>query len=483
MIISKYLFSILIGLLIISCGKSEKKRNSSEKPSKSIKKIKSKQKKVESGYFDSDFHLIISSLESIHPQPWNIVSKSNFIKEINKSKLKLKTSRSLLDFWKQISPIIHSLKDSHTSISIPVSVLRSGVKKGVKFFPLSLYLNKNKAFLGSDYEGIKAGTEIKSINSIPMSEIINKLSGYISWERRGYGLRLLENSFGGFLYMVYGFSNEFTITYENRGKIQKVKLKGHSSTATGARNLKASREVLGYRYLKEIDGALLTIKAFGNKAKFKKWVELSLLKIEKSKVKNIIIDLRSNYGGNSRLGDLLIKSISSTKYVQFLKVEIKISKFIQNKYPTWRKIQKIKLGTLATIFNYRINPSSPNKNQIKMKSKYQLFLLTDTTTYSSGVSFAAAFRSFSLGTIIGQETGGAANHYGDVVKIPLSSSALTLNISHKKFKTIEGSAKWRGVIPHIILKENIKTVLSKRDSVLEYAINLIRTQKGVRGKK
>jgi len=49
------------------------------------------------------------------------------------------------------------------------------------------------------------------------------------------------------------------------------------------------------------------------------------------------------------------------------------------------------------------------------------------------MNFAQCFKNYSLGTIIGEETGGWIVSYGDKILTQLPISEITLSISQKKF--------------------------------------------------
>jgi len=54
-------------------------------------------------------------------------------------------------------------------------------------------------------------------------------------------------------------------------------------------------------------------------------------------------------------------------------------------------------------------------------------------TFSSAADFSWAFKYFGMGEIIGQETGGLAVGFGDIIRQKLLYSGFSYTVSHKKF--------------------------------------------------
>jgi len=79
----------------------------------------------------------------------------------------------------------------------------------------------------------------------------------------------------------------------------------------------------------------------------------------------------------------------------------------------------------------------------------ELFVLIGPRVFSSGTAFASAVRDLGLGTLVGEETGGAASGFGDLYSFELPGSGLRAHSSHKWFVRPSGEANGRGVRPHI----------------------------------
>ncbi|MBW1298437.1 hypothetical protein GBO31_23260 [Aquimarina litoralis] len=91
----------------------------------------------------------------------------------------------------------------------------------------------------------------------------------------------------------------------------------------------------------------------------------------------------------------------------------------------------------------------PLRNE-PLRYSNSLYLLINTKTYSSASDFSWCFKHYDMGTVIGQETGGHAVSFGEVINVELPFSKLNIGISSKHFYRIGASDKNRhGTIPEI----------------------------------
>ena len=106
-----------------------------------------------------------------------------------------------------------------------------------------------------------------------------------------------------------------------------------------------------------------------------------------------------------------------------------------NKPYCYNCYQKIKAGIIKT-------PQESYDNQ-KYDTNFQgnVYILTDTKTYSAAMDFAMLIQDNNLGKIIGEPSSNKPESYGDILNFQLPNSKLVISISYKKWCRIDQSKK------------------------------------------
>ncbi len=107
----------------------------------------------------------------------------------------------------------------------------------------------------------------------------------------------------------------------------------------------------------------------------------------------------------------------------------------------------------------------------------QTYLLIDNGTFSSATDFAAMFRDYNVGTILGYETGGVPTSFGDMHMFTLRHSAIPCGVSFKRFyapKPKPGDDV-RGVQPDVPWNDALlKDFANERDPGLAFTLRYLR---------
>ena len=173
----------------------------------------------------------------------------------------------------------------------------------------------------------------------------------------------------------------------------------------------------------------MDFRQFVDLDKFSKFLDSTFTRIKNLKIKNLVIDLRDNGGGNSKLGDELFQYISKVPFKQFGETTIKTSNLKKKFYKSEYNIDDTcALGIVTQgkgeLIELRDNDLRFNGNVYVLQSHY---------TFSSAASFTWAFKYFGMGEIAGEESGGLAVCFGDIIRQKLPYSGFYYTVSHKKF--------------------------------------------------
>lgn len=196
--------------------------------------------------------------------------------------------------------------------------------------------------------------------------------------------------------------------------------------------------------------------------------------VKKSGVRSLIIDMRGNGGGNSSMGKFIMKYISERKIRSYSKIQSKVSKEVMDN-PEYAG----EFEDLTTLQGLTITRSLEEKKQEKPESFFngKVYLLVDNGSFSAASDFAAMFRDYECGKIIGYETGGPpSTSFGDVFSMTLKHSGVKFGVSYKKFygpRPRPGDDE-HGILPDIPITEELLSKFKTEDPALSFAVNYIK---------
>jgi hypothetical protein len=197
-------------------------------------------------------------------------------------------------------------------------------------------------------------------------------------------------------------------------------------------------------------------------------IDEAFRKIRDAGAKDLILDLRGNGGGNSRIADSLFSYIYAGPFRQFSESRVKVSRDVfPGKLP----------GPEGSILSYPIGESIHARPKSFFRGR--VYLLTDNATFSTAVSFTTMFRDYQAGQILGFETGGLPVSSGDVARFLLHHSGIACTVSYKLFwppKPRPGDDR-HGVIPDVPLNRALLApYAADPDPVLAYTLHYIRAR-------
>lgn len=170
----------------------------------------------------------------------------------------------------------------------------------------------------------------------------------------------------------------------------------------------------------------------------------------------LLIDLRGNPGGNSAMGEFLFSYLYAGPFRAFSKVSLR-----DGANGPWRDhdIAEKRVAKPEAFFSGRV------------------YLLIDNQCFSSASDFAAMFRDYKVGTILGYETGGVPLSFGDTFEFRLPYSGILCHASFKRFwppKPRPGDDA-HGVLPDVaITAERVQPYRQEADPDLAFALDHVR---------
>ncbi len=432
----------------------------------------------------ADLDFLFKTIEEVHPNMYAYVSKEEFAKHRDKLYAQINRPMGTIEFYKAIAPVVAKLKNGHTFVYPCVKSFSEYAKKGGKVCPLEISFDGQTARVmeNNGLSDIPKGATILTIREEPAAQALGRISRRMPAELKDHNESILGHSdlFPVLMWIEFGDIASLPL----RVKYPDGTVAEHSVNFVPISDVKkaqakrlGSRVNYSFRLIAGDKVGLLEFNSFRNLEKFRKFLKETFEKIHKHRIKNLIIDLRKNPGGNSQLGDALLGYLTDKPTQQFKDVRIKISPQLRKRQPGLAKhLEKILDepvidGKLITIKGGGGTGAWRNNSP---KYKDRIFVLIGPVTASSSIALACTIRALGIGTLIGRETSDTTASYGDCLNFTLSNSRLKFLVACKYFVDFGAPSDGGPLRPDHDVKENPEDIARGIDTVLEFALKLIR---------
>jgi hypothetical protein len=427
---------------------------------------------------EQDLTFFSEKLTSIHPLFLEKAIRSSWDDNLSTMKKCLKDSMTQNEFYLLLAPSLAPLNDGHSFFRMPIDQRVLYIKAGGLAFPFFVDITDSKIYIaqycGDDSTLFSGGEEIIRINGVSSADIVLEMQNLFGGSSIANRQKAVADNFRFYIWMIYGFEKDYELIIKNlQNQTLQVTVPGIKSEQF-QHNIKRfhpeKNELYSFSFDNANKSSILKIKSFGQLESFCAFADSAFSVINKNKIENLIIDIRGNGGGRSVVVDSLINYLTDKPYTQYRKIEIRISQELKlrykEKYPDhYEWIDKYAIDDLVVP---AMNLTHPSNNKLRFVGN--LFLLTDKISSSAAATFAGIFKELKIGMIIGEETGGTIEYYGDYWDISTPNTAITFCIAPKRFIQYGGTALDRGVIPDYLITNN-------GDSIINFTYNLIEKQR------
>ncbi len=359
-----------------------------------------------------DLNYFVEKLETLHPNPYKNFNKEDFYKKIEELKNKSDNLNSD-NMFRSISFLVALLKDAHTSLTLTTNYYE---------IPTKFKLIENKVYIVNTNELDKEALfkEVIFINNTPIDMFIKNLEQYISYETDAFKNnqlgKLLSNPS---LLKRLGLIDidTYNIIYNNDGKSNYIQYSYNELLDSG---FNQEEKFYDFKYIEEQKALYIKYRSCKEDENYK--IEDFIKDIDESMnlgVDKIIVDIRQNMGGDSKVIKPLIKKLEEYK-----------------------------------------------------EENREIFCLIDDGTFSSGRH--ALFDLKNIGAIlIGSESGGSKGEvFGEVIPFTLPNSKVKVKCSTKIYKGLEDDTnkQFGSITPDYKAEATIEDLIEGRDVVLDTAL-------------
>lgn len=136
--------------------------------------------------------------------------------------------------------------------------------------------------------------------------------------------------------------------------------------------------------------------------------------VKQKNIQNVAVDLRGNGGGNSLVGNEFVKYLPIDSYYD---------------------------GSFDWRWNYITihgnNGKIKNERSKNLAFEGNVYILTDSGSFSAAKDFAMLIQDNNFGKIVGEPPANSVNGYGDITNFRLRNTGLFVQISTKKWYRID----------------------------------------------
>lgn len=380
-----------------------------------------------------DLDALWNALREIHPDIYSMTGQEKLLTQFHEVRGSLPDTLTTIELYRAAAPIVSMIGDGHTMLRFPYNDLFT---QGLMRLPLFVDVKSDrclKARVCID-SIVPAGADVLAINGTTAEEMIEAMLPYVSGERDFFRVMRIDYEFPALFEMLYGGQPQYEVKFRRPGKknVETAVIPAAKFSDIAARIPKQTTPAQTPDYSYSIDRkrgvAVMDFRRFhGAPWQMTQFCDSMFADLRANDIDRLIIDIRNNGGGNSAIGDVLLRYISPVPFTQFAKTLVnrsaKVLRMIGDSdfAPTVEFYQK--------PAEQYIRPLSPDEGHFDGT----VILLTSNHTFSSAAAFSWAFKQFGCGKVVGEETGGMSVAYGDILTWFTPVSRLGCTISWKRF--------------------------------------------------
>jgi Peptidase family S41 len=446
----------------------------------------------------ADFRIAREALEEGHSGIYRYTSKKELDAIFDQADKSLTRPMSMLEFYRVLAPAVAAIKCGHTSVSLPKGFSKSLTgKNGV--LPLEVRVLEGKIYVWRDFSGSPAsfaGMEIRSINGVEASKIVNTMLAAASGDGDVETSRMRR--IGGWRFSVQlpalaGLSAPYDLVLRGPKRVRDVEIRLAGADFSHIEEVARARfpqdqppSTSGeFKFLDEGKIAVMKIHGFGGfvdaerKKDLKEFYHESFDAMNKKGTNALVLDLRDNGGGEDELGMLLLSYLLAKPFRYYDGLALNAREFKFQKYTEPLEIPADAVvrqpdGTYRLAKHPNLGTQQPGKPTFAGK----VFILLNGGSFSTTSEFLSQSHFHKRATFIGEESGGGyyGNSSGAVPEVTLPNTKLIVRVPLVTYyMAVSGyKAAAHGVIPDYPIRYTIEELLAGTDKELARALELAR---------
>lgn len=450
---------------------------------------------------------LYTNMRTLHPNIYEHISKEEYDKAYNMLMDELDNS----DYYKpnilynKFNLFVALSRDSHSGLAIWQKYIKANKENeeeniidrptdfNVRLFPFIFNITRGKMYVGHTCFGndsIPVKSEIVNIGDLTTEKWLKVQRGILSGERDANRDAKISR-YPRFKYLQTDSCKFGYIPYNTQDTLYKklsclVDVREYDECLA---MFEGSDYPLEFRSLDKERIGIISLYHFYPVKHMLPFIDKAFDSLKFYQTEDLIIDLRESPGGHAEVIDAFMERITDKPYLIFSEEHIFIKPAMltssnkhmrkiwqHRKYLKKKDIKKTFKAGRDSVIIHQFTPVKPQEHKNLYKGR--IWILTGPYSNSSAVAFAAAVQDCNLGLVVGEETGGAQNCYGNPMRYPLTGvlndKLIRFDYVAPYLKTIrpsgDDSVILRGVIPDIEIAPNI---IKEEDLQLQTLIEII----------
>lgn len=454
--------------------------------------------------FIGDFDLAVKIIKKDHPNPFKFISEKEFDRKIDSLRKNILADPTVYGYIAN-SPV-HFIRDVHsgeeTSYDLGLDIFKS-----ISYFPLAVFIERGRVFVNIKNKEVPFGSEILKINDLPIKQILQEIGSNVD----GYienGTDRMANDF----VKVYSLRNRniknYAISFIKPGetKISNVVMKPVSAAdyfydsykGVMPFNLLQRNSNVYSDFVDDKKLGVLTVNTFSlSETDAYKEFSQFFKEVNKKQYRDVVIDVRSNGGGDPAIAALLYSFIAKNSFSNVYSYKTKNITINNPEYWVDGNLRKYSDEDIRNVNNFyyqRFDKVDSTgwyvgnsrlmegllTNYPKDKDAFlgNVTILIGSGTISAGTYFASLVKMNKRGQIIGKETASGLDAttaaWFNTYQLPGTKSILRLPRTEIYFFNAIKD-RGRGLLPdkELPVELFIKYVLANKDPEMSFAIEQI----------
>lgn len=474
-------------------------------------------KKFTKQELQQDYSLLRNILEKKHPALYWYTPRDSMNYYFDSLYNNIADSMTELQFgWKVLAPLTHKIHCGHTSFGMSKNWNKFIRKKRIPSFPLQVKVWGDTILVTGSLNRkdsiFKKGTLLTSINGIPNHQLIQQMFLYLPLD--GYADNVnyirISSNFPYYHRNIFGIYKNYRVGYiDSIGNARSVLLPMYQPVVDTTKKKskavkveKASRKEIRKRKREssrsmEMDSsnqtATLILNTFssGGGRYLKSFLKSSFKVLSQQQIKRLIIDLRSNGGGDVKM------YVRLTRYIRNSKFKVADSSYANAKSlaPYSKFIKQGLFNNIGLFFLTRKQRDGKYHFGYWERHYYHplkrnhfdgnVYVLINGPTFSASTLFCNAVKGQENVKLIGEETGGGWHGNSGIMIPDITLPATKLRVRLPLFKIVQFNhvpKDGRGVSPDIFIPPTASGILNNTDRKMEIVKGMIRQLNETAGK-